>query len=121
MPRLLREIIVSSLSQHADLDVFEIDLAAAGSSAPPLGEAIDVLMLGSEGAALDGEHERLLRSHPWLRILAIDRDGRHAALYDLRTHRIALTEISTAALVEAIRNACSEPGAAGLLETTQGS
>lgn len=119
MPRLLREIIVSSLSPHSDLEIVDVKLAATAS--PPDDDAIDVLMLGSEGAELSAEHERLLRSRPWLRILAIDGGGRHAAIYELRTHRIDLTEISTSGLAAAIREACAKPGAADLAGAGPGS
>ena len=112
MPRLLRDIILSSLSPHADLEVVE-----AEPLGPPARDAVEVLLVGSEGAELEARHERLLRRRPRLRILAIDSGGREAAIYELRTHRVALNEVSTDSLADAIRAACAQPGAAGLVET----
>lgn len=120
MPRLLREIIVKSLSPQTDLEVTEVELSSDESSAGALDVGIDVLMLGSEGAELTAEHERFLWSRPRLRVLAIDRGGRRAALYELQPHRIALTEISTDDLVDAIRNACSGKGTGAPSTTTVG-
>jgi len=118
MPRLLREIIVKSLSPHANLEIIELELPAAESSDLPLDVGIDVLMLSSDGAELTAEHERFLWSRPRLRLFAIDSGGRRAALYELQPHRITLTEISTEDLADAIHNACSGKGTAGLVETT---
>jgi hypothetical protein len=116
MSRLLREIIAQSLSPHEDLEVSLVELADRPEAHSV--DRIDVLILGSNDAELSSEHELLLRSRPWLRILAIDREGRQAALYELRTHRTALTQVSPEGLADAVRTACAEPGAFEPLETS---
>ncbi len=115
MPHLLREIILSALSPHADLEVIESELT--GAEPPSSSNGLDVLMLSSDGARLTGEHEQLLWRRPRLRILLIDGGGRQAALYELRTHCFALRAVSTENLIGVIRDACTGPRAAGLLNT----
>lgn len=109
MPRLLREIIISSLTPHSDLEVVEVATAGGGAEAVLGGRRIDVLILSADGARLNGMQARLLHQHPPLRILALDGGGRQAALYELRAHRIALEEVSTEGLAGAIRAACRQP------------
>ncbi len=117
LPRLLQEIIVSSLSPQRDFDL--IDLSPEGRTRGPsrVLAGIDVLMTSSDGARLSAENERLLWSQPLLRILVIESGGRHAALYELRTHRINFSEITVDRLAESIRATFSEPRTIELAET----
>lgn len=116
MPRLLREIVVSSLSHQEGLEVVE-----AADAGIDLGRLLDetggrVLMLSCAGAELPPAEERLLRARPRLRILALDEEGRQAALYEptsgARPRKLGLADVSMEGLVSAIRVTISSPGLA---------
>lgn len=115
MPRLLREIVVGSLSRQEGLEV--MDAAGAGIDLSGfLNETgCQVLMLSRAGAELSPAEELLLRGRPGLRILALDAEGRQAALYepasDARPRKLCLTDVSMKGLVDAIRAsvACPAP------------
>jgi DNA-binding NarL/FixJ family response regulator len=107
MPRLLREIVVSSLSRQEGLEV--VDAAEAGSDLRRLLDetGCQVLMLSCGGAELSPNEEQLLRARPRLRILALDAEGRRAALYEpasrTRPWKLCLGDVSIEGLVSAIR------------------
>jgi DNA-binding NarL/FixJ family response regulator len=107
MPRLLREIVVSSLSRQEGLEV--VDAAGAGVDLRQLLDetGCQVLLLSCGGAELSPGEEQLLRARPRLRILALDAEGRRAALYEpasgTRPSKLCLGDISMAGLVSAIR------------------
>ncbi len=62
----------------------------------------DVVVLGCEQAELSVRGNRLLKAHPFLRIVAVSDDGRGAARYGLWPQRRPLAEASPEALLEAM-------------------
>lgn len=113
MPRLLREIVVSSLSRQEGLEV--VDAAGAGIDLSGLlnETGCQVLMLSRASAELSPAEELLLRGRPGLRILALDAEGRQAALYesasDARPRKLYLADVSMEGLVSAIRASVALP------------
>jgi len=109
----MHEIVVSSLSLQEGLEV--VDASAAGTD---LARVLDesgcrVLMLACDGAELPPEEELLLRARPRLAVLALDADGRQAALYEPTSasptgiHKVSLPDVSTDHLIVAIRAAAA--------------
>lgn len=104
---MLREIVVSSLSRQEGLEV--VDATEAGVDLLPLLDetGCQILMLSCGDAELSPSEEQLLRARPRLRILALDAEGRQAALYEpvpgTKPRKLCLGEVSVECLVTAIR------------------
>lgn len=105
MPRLLREIVINSLSHQEGLEV--VDATGADLRRLLAVTAGQVLVLSGGGALLSAGEEQLLRSRPRLCVLVLDPGGRQAALYESepgkRPRRRRLPEVSMEHLVAEIR------------------
>ena len=107
LSRMLADIVRRVLTGSPDLEVVGT-LGRLDEVAPALLRAdADVLIVGLEGADAMAEFEPLLATHPYLKIFALDGDGRRAVLYELRPHSIPLGELSPQSLIDAIRSAVS--------------
>jgi DNA-binding NarL/FixJ family response regulator len=103
VPGLLSEIIKDAGSKHGDID-FVGDLQSLGEvPAAMRATAANAVVCSLPGAALPTMFNELLAEHPHARIVAIDADGRHSTLYELRLQRTALGELSPDELLDAIR------------------
>jgi DNA-binding NarL/FixJ family response regulator len=107
MPRLLREIVVTSLSHQDGLEVVEAAEAGADLSRLLDQTGCQVLMLSRDGAELAPAEQQLLRARPRLRVLVLDGEGRQAALFESVSEtgprKRCLQEVSMEGLVAAIR------------------
>jgi DNA-binding NarL/FixJ family response regulator len=65
--------------------------------------APDLLLLGLTDSETDAVARSLLVAAPSVAILALAPNGQHAWLYEMRPRRTALTELSVASLVRALR------------------
>jgi hypothetical protein len=81
------------------------------------GTRIDVAIVSGEGETLDAALRELVCERPRLRALAVGGDGNEAALYEVRPHRTALGELSSATLLDAVRRVgtggCAEAAVEG--------
>ena len=74
----------------------------------------DVVIVGLEADrpgddGLPPECRRLLRGHPWTKVLSVTHDGRIAVLYELLPRRTALGEASPQNILETIRSVAVRP------------
>ena len=102
MPQLLQDIVFAILSAEPDID---LTVATEPLDATGLTEALrdaDVVIV-PEPLRANVAYDSLLYAHPHARVVAIDEDGRRAMLYELRPSRVALGELSSQVLVDAIR------------------
>jgi hypothetical protein len=112
MPRLLRDIVVSSLRNEHGMEV--VDVAEAETDRGRLLDetGCQVLLLSCDRGELPQGTEDLLRDRPWLRVVAIESDGRQASVYEAvrgaRASRRPVGEVSMAGLAAVIR--ASIPG-----------
>lgn len=111
LPRLMREIIVQTLSTQADIEVVKEvrDLSTIRESVPDLRP--DVVILGCAESEVADIGSDLLKSDPRMRLLALTAEGRNAFLYQLNPQKVALGELSPKRLLEAVR---ANPIASGL-------
>ena len=105
LPRILREIVTSVLDSEDDMrivgytsDTAELDEALRRARA-------DVLVVGCAEADLFRLGDELLAGRPFLKILALDGDGRRSFLYQLKPHVHALGEMSPELLIQTVRAA----------------
>lgn len=113
VPRLLCDILMSLANQEEDLEIviypndksslcdnvklsLELEATVAQTKA-------DVLVLGHETAKLSGGFEQLLMSHPQLRILALQAEGRNVQVYSLRPEKLQINEVSPAVLLDIVK------------------
>lgn len=99
LPQLLREIIEHSVGEQPDMQIVG-ELRSAATLARTVFERGADFVIGGSGldqAVASG----LLREAPRPRVVA---DGRTACLYELRTHRTTLLDISPQAIVDLIRD-----------------
>jgi hypothetical protein len=91
---IVADIVRSALASAEDIEIV---------GGPAL--SADVAILGLGGQARTDAPVVLLRQYPSLKVLAVEGDGREAALYEMRPHRTELGEISPTTLLEAVRTA----------------
>jgi DNA-binding NarL/FixJ family response regulator len=107
MPRMLRDIITDALRDQPHLVVLSelpdpSSLVAAASAT-----RAEVIVIGLPDGDLPAECGELLDAQPHVRVFGVGANGREAFLYQTRTHRIPLGEVSPLGLAEAIRAAVS--------------
>jgi DNA-binding NarL/FixJ family response regulator len=105
MPRMLCDIISSTLSGEPDMDVIGeprdgVDVVRAASHM-----RVDVLVMGLADSELPGDCVRLFKVQPRIRVLGVAGDGRRVFLYELRPQRTPLGELSPQELVDVVRAA----------------
>lgn len=107
LPRMLADIVQRVLGDAPDLDV----VGLPGPADPPgrLADSIaehgaDVLVTGLRPTQSIDQFAVLLRSHPALRIFALEGDGRRTVLYELQPHTVPLGDVSPEGLIDAIRS-----------------
>jgi len=112
LPGMLSEILRDAAGGEPDLRIMGECETLDG-----LAEALErthphVLVVGSDEAELPPECARLMYdcSHP--STLAVSKDGRHTWAYRLTPHGVQVDNVSTAAVIDAIRTlSCPLPGA----------
>ena len=104
MPRLLRDILVQVIGRERDLAIVGEGTDLTQLDALLRHEPADVVIV--DDAAGD-EGRRLLREHQQLRVLALSRDGRSAALHWLEPRLLTCSDVSPDGLVRLIRSACA--------------
>ncbi len=103
MPKMLREIIVSSLSGQDDIEIS--GEATAVEKLPELLQLshADVVVLGCGDAEVEDTGRALLKRAPHTCLLAITGGGRHLVQYRHQPRRLDLGEASPSVLLESIR------------------
>ena len=103
VPPMLRDIIVDAIAKEPDMEI----MAAPGERTPRprvWHEEPNVIVLGTPQIDQSQEAERCLAEWPHSRVLLVETSGRLSVMYELRTHRTPLGELSLQQLVEAIRS-----------------
>jgi DNA-binding NarL/FixJ family response regulator len=102
MPRILSDIVTRLVEDRAPLSVvaylesrFEIE-----SRLPVLFP--DLVLIGLRAGEADAIAATALMLAPAARIVAFSFDGRHAYVHETHAHRVALMDVSPAALVDVI-------------------
>jgi hypothetical protein len=108
MSRMLREIVLETISSAPDLEVAReyerpVELSTAIRRDRP-----DVLVAGAD-VLDDGEIERALDEAPRLKVLGLADDGRQLLLYELAPQRFELGQASPQRLLELLRGGRSRP------------
>lgn len=107
MPQMLCDIITDVLSGQADIAVLGELLDRSSLVAAALATRAEVIVIGLPDGDLPAQCRELLDAQPHIRVLGVGANGREAFLYQTRTHRIPLGEVSPQGLAEAIRAAVS--------------
>jgi DNA-binding NarL/FixJ family response regulator len=102
MPRMLRQILRTSVQAHPDFSVLA-ELPDAEHLADVAAETDTRFVITDAATATREGVERLLALRPQIRVLGIERDGRETFLYELRPQRIPLGEVSSETLVDVMR------------------
>jgi hypothetical protein len=103
LPTLLHDILHKLLAEVGAVQVVDYD-GEAGLAEAASDTAAD-LVIAEERDAAPAAACALLRARPQARALAVSHDGRSGVIYELRPHREAVGELSTATLQAAIRAA----------------
>ena len=100
---MLRDIVARLLTAEENLEVVgegdPRDLSAALAAF-----GVDVVVLGCVDPEEPEISQRLLRAHPFLKVLAVAMECRQAVLHELRPHRTILGELTPENLLAAIRS-----------------
>src|SRR5262249_53645779 len=102
MSRMLREIVLETISAAPDLEVAReyerpVDLTKVVERDRP-----DLVVAGADGLE-EGEIERALDDAPRLKVLGLADDGRQLLLYELAPQRFELGQASPQRLLEVLR------------------
>jgi uncharacterized NAD(P)/FAD-binding protein YdhS len=101
---MVRDIITETLEAAPDLVVTVVSPPDTALAAVAAADA-DVAVVGGGAEGLPPAGRELLDHHPRLHVMAVQRDGRHASLFELRPHERRLGEISPAVILDAVRRA----------------
>lgn len=74
--------------------------------------------IADAGRVQPDEIAEVLDRHPRLKVLSVSGTGRQALLYELRPHRVPIGDLSSGALLTAIRGASRVAGPAGVQPTS---
>jgi DNA-binding NarL/FixJ family response regulator len=107
MPQMLCDILTDVLSGQADMAVVGGLPDRNSLVAAALATRAEVIVIGLPDGDLPAECGELLDAQPHVRVFGVGANGREAFLYQTRTHRIPLGEVSPQGLVQAIRTAVS--------------
>jgi len=108
IPTMLRNIIEDTVANQADIELITQPTdVSLGARARP-----HVVIAGAAESDAAETAEALLSQWPRSRILIIATGGRQAVMFEFRTHRTELGELSPAGLLVAIRSAAAAPGEA---------
>jgi hypothetical protein len=103
MPRLLHEIVERMVASQPDMSIAgQMRQSESIAAAATRTDAVVVILCGSEDQS-NGGPWRVLEANPRLKLLAIGENGRRAARYELRPHKVVIEDVSAASLVDAIR------------------
>ena len=111
MPPLLRDIVAELVGRQRDMHIVgEVDVGGSLRSSARRFDA-DVVILGVESSDVPVDVQDLVYEQRGAKVLAVEADGRHAWIYDLRPHQVRIGEVSPRMLIDAIRAATSAPAA----------
>lgn len=105
---LLGDIIKTSLTDHFTLDVVaRLANRAEIEKQLPLFSP-DLIVIGLRDGETDTIGGTLLALVPLAKVVALSNDGRNAYVHEMRAHRLALTDVSPRALIDAILGAATD-------------
>jgi DNA-binding NarL/FixJ family response regulator len=105
MPRMLVDIVKDVIATHEDIDVAGEVEGHTGLLEAIIRTQADIVVLSEPAAGASEIYRELLYGSSRLKILAITADGRSGFLHDLQPRVVALGEMSSSSLVDAIRDA----------------
>lgn len=102
LPQLQLEILHDRLSAEPDLAIVETagDLSVSETVEQTGAEFVIV----GAGRFAEGEVTALLERTPRVKVIVVSASGRDGLLYELRPHRVPIGDLTSGALVEAIRS-----------------
>jgi hypothetical protein len=104
LPPLLGDIVRDAVAGAGDVEVVgrsaDDGLFAAVDATGP-----HVVVAEDRGPALPDLYLRLMLSHPFLQLLTVSADGRHAALWRMAPERRVLADVSPGGLAGALHDA----------------
>lgn len=109
---VLGDVIRRALDEQEDIEVVGEVSDPAGVRVAVMTNQVDLVIWGT-GRATDSGIDTLLQwQHP-PKVLAVEDDGRHGSVWQLRHQSVALGQLSPGVLVEAIRRVCGENSGQG--------
>jgi hypothetical protein len=109
---MLADIVKNIIAPERDIDVAGEIAGHGGLLQEAARVQADFIVLGGTLASEDDDYRELLYGRPRMKILAITADGRRGFLHELQPRALALGEISSTSLIDAIRRASQTAGAA---------
>jgi hypothetical protein len=105
MPRILGEILAEHIEGQADMQILG-ELVNADELTSAMNRlAPDLVVIGAEAEDPPATCAALLRQAPGVKVIAIERDGRRATLYELRPARTLVADPSVQSFLGLIRSA----------------
>ena len=106
MPRMLTDIVRTIIDSQDDFElagevVGNADVAHAADEA-----AADVVILGLSVKGGAANCVKVLYTRPYIKVVAIEPDGRRAMFHELQPSVVPLGEISPETLIAAVRHRC---------------
>jgi DNA-binding NarL/FixJ family response regulator len=108
---MLVDIVKDVIASDEDIDVAGEVEGHTGLLEAAIRTQADVVVLREPADSASEVYSELLYGRPRLKILAITADGRRGFLHDLQPRVVALGEMSSTSLVDAIRAASRAAGA----------
>lgn len=105
MPPLLHDIVSDLVGRQDDMHIVgEMDADGSLQSSVRRYDA-DVVILGVATSDVPVDVQDLVYEQRGTKVLAVESDGRHAWLYELRPHQVRIGEVSPKMLIDTIRAA----------------
>ncbi|HKH93408.1 MAG TPA: hypothetical protein VKA54_16505 [Gemmatimonadaceae bacterium] len=106
MPPLLGEIVRETLASQRDIEILAevADSEQILSVVRRTGASVAVVGIAPSDSTALLVHE-LLAHQPWLHVVTLTSDARHAVVHSLQPRAAAISDISPQALLDAIRTA----------------
>lgn len=105
MPPLLHDIVSELVGRQEDMHIVgELDRDRSLGNSVKRHDA-DVVILGVATSDVPVDVQDLVYEQRGTKVLAVEADGRHAWLYELRPHQVRIGEVSPRMLIDTIRSA----------------
>lgn len=109
MPPLLHDIVTDLVARQDDMRIVGELGADVSLGASARRYDASVVILGVATSDVPVEVQDLVYEQRGAKVLAVEADGRHAWLYELRPHQVRIGEVSPRMLIDTIRSASAAP------------
>ncbi len=107
MPPLLRDIVSALLKKEEDMQIVGEQEKDASLRSSVRRHDAHVVILGVETSDVPVDVQDLVYERRGTKVIAVEADGLHAWLYELRPHQVRIGEVSPRTLIDTIRAASS--------------